>query len=165
MRVKPIPPPPDDLDAVRNAQRSVPLVPGSEVDCCTRLMAALDLPSRDLARTWLTFLRGIGLVFEGERGFVRTDLEPDRETLARELIAGVFGARELRSALGGDPRSAEAAIDALLEAVPRWERDRNPTWQETWRTRGEHLLGWLVLVGLVERRTAGYVRMDDGAEP
>lgn len=160
MRVKPVPPPPDDLDAVRAAQRSIPLVPGSEVDCCTRLMDTLDLPSRDLARTWLTFLRGLGLVFEGERGFVRTDLEPDGETLARELTTGVFGARELCSALGDYPRSAEAAIDVLLEAVPRWERDRDPTWRETWRTRGQHLLGWLVLVGRVDWVAGGYIQTD-----
>jgi len=160
MRVKPVPPPPEDLEAVRAAQRSVPLVPGSEADCCSRIMDALDLPSRDVARTWLTFLRGLGLVFEGERGFVRTDREPDRATLARELATGVFGARELRAALGDEPRTAEAAIDAMLVAVPRWERDRDPTWRETWRKRGEHLLEWLVLAGLVDAVEGGYVRTD-----
>lgn len=161
MRVKPVPPPPADLDDVETAQRAVPLVPGSEADCCGRLMDALDLRSRDVARTWLTFLRGLGLVREGELGFVRTDIDPERATIADGLSAGVFGARELVENLGEDPRQTDEAVDAVLDAVPRWERDRDPGWRETWRTRAGHLLGWLVLAGLVDRVDGGYVRAAD----
>lgn len=158
MRVKPIPEPPDDLDAVRRAQRAVPLVPGSEADCCTRLMDELDLPSRDVARTWLTFLRGLGLVREGERGFVRTRVDVDRETVAAGLREGVFGARELLDAMGDEPLDVGEAFDAVEDDVPRWERAKDWNWRATWRTRVEHLLGWLVLAGLVRRVEAGYVR-------
>lgn len=158
MRVKPVPPPPEDLETVRAAQRSVPLVPSSEADCCARLLDALDLESRDVARTWLTFLRGLGLVREGELGFVRVGVEPDRETVAERLPTGVFGARELLSVLGDDPLLPEAAVETVLDHVPRWERDRDPTWRETWRTRASHLLDWLVLAGLARRVDGGFVR-------
>lgn len=162
MRVKPVPPPPAELESIRTAQHAVPLVPGSEADCCSRLMVALDLRSRDVARTWLTFLRGLGLVREGELGFVRQDVYPDRAAVANGLLSGVFGARELLAAVGEDPRPEEAITEALLDAVPRWERDRGPTWRETWRTRAKHLLGWLVLVGLVESVDGDYAVTNDG---
>lgn len=154
MRVKPIPEPPTDLDAVRRAQRAVPLVPGSEADCCGRLLSALDLQSRDVARTWLTFLRGLGLVREGPGGFVRTGVDVDRETLARGLREGVFPARELLDALdaaGSEPTTVDDAFAAVEDAVPRWERAKSHDWRGTWRTRVGHLLEWLVLAGLAER--------------
>ena len=162
MRVKPIPPPPAELDGLARAQRAVPLVPGSEADCCGRLIERLDLPSRDVARTWLTFLRGLGLVRAGDRGFVRTRAEVDRETLAAGLREGVFGAREVLAALGPEPTTPEAAFEAVEPAIPRWERAKEPNWRETWRDRVEHLLGWLALAGLVVRADDGYVRSGYG---
>ena len=158
MRVKPIPPPPGDLEAVRAAQRAVPLVPGSEADCCTLIADQLDLQGRDDARTWLTFLRGLGLVAEGQRGFVRTRVEVDRERLAEGLLAGVFPARELLHALDSEPLTADEAFDAVEAEIPRWERTKDHDWRGTWRTRVGYLLDWLVLAGLAERREDGYVR-------
>lgn len=162
MRVKSVPPPPAELEAVRTAQHAVPLVPGSETDCCSRLMDALDLRSRDVARTWLTFLRGLGLVRESELGFVRRDVDPDQAAVADGLVSGVIGAQELLAAVGDDPRPEEAITEAVLDAVPRWERDRDPAWRETWQTRARYLLGWLVLVGLVESVDSGYAITNDG---
>ena len=158
MRVKPIPPPPADLDALARAQRAVPLVPGSEADCCGRLVERLDLPSRDIARTWLTFLRGLGLVREGEGGFVRTKVPVDRETLADGLRDGVLGASELLDALGSEPTTPAAAFEAVEPSIPRWERAKEPNWRDTWRDRVEYLLGWLALADLAERVDGGYVR-------
>ena len=158
MRVKPIPEPPGDLETVRRAQEAVPLVPGSEADCCGRLVDALDLPSRDVARTWLTFLRGLGFVREGAGGFVRTGVDVDREALARGLREGVFPARELLDVLGSEPTSTEAAFDALEGSVPRWERAKDPSWRETWRDRVGYLLEWFVLAGLARHEDGGFVR-------
>jgi len=64
MKFKFVPEAPADLGFVADAQRAVPLVPGREDDCCARLTRRLDLPSRDVARTWLTFLRALRLVEE-----------------------------------------------------------------------------------------------------
>jgi len=158
VRVKPIPPPPDDLDAVRAAQRAVPLVPGSEADCCALLVERLDLRSRDVARTWLTFLRGLGLVAEGDRGFVRTRVEVDRERLAGGLLDGVFPARELLDALDAGPVTGDAAFEAVEDAIPPWERAKDHDWRGTWRTRVSYLLDWLVMAGLAERVEGEYVR-------
>lgn len=158
MRVKPIPEPPADLDAVREAQRAVPLVPGSEADCCSLLLDQLDLQSRDVARTWLTFLRGLGLVREGEHGFVRTRDEVDLERLAEGLVEGIFGAREVVEALESEPMSAGVAFSAVEDAIPRWERAKDHGWRANWRTRVGYLLDWLVLAGLADRVEGGYVR-------
>lgn len=158
MRVKPVPEPPADLDEVERAHRAVPLVPGSEADCCGRLLDVLDLPSRDVARTWLTFLRGLGLVREGERGFVRTRVDVDRETVATGLRDGVFLAEELLDGLGAEPVTAEEAFEAVEGAIPRWERAKDRGWRGTWRTRVGYLLDWLVLAGLAHSVEGRYVR-------
>lgn len=158
MRFKPVPPAPSSIEVVAEAQRAVPLVPGSESDCCALIGDRLDLPSRDEARTWLTFLRALGLVTEGERGFVRRRVEVDREVLAEGLREGVYGAREVLAILGDEPLTPAEAFEAVEEVVPRWERDREPNWRETWCERVGRLLAWLALAGLAERRDGGYVR-------
>lgn len=158
MRIKLVPPPPDDIGALETAQRAVPLVPSAEADCCARLQEGLDLPSRDVARTWLTFLRGLGLVREGQRGFVRTRWRPTRGALANGLVEGVLGARELLGALGADPLTAEEAFAAVEARVPGWERAKGRDWRSTWQARVGYLLDWLVLAGVAEREGDGYVR-------
>lgn len=158
MRVKLVPPPPDDVEALARAQRAVPLVPGTEADCCARIQERLGLESRDVARTWLTFLRGLGLVREGQRGFVRTRWKPTRGALANGLEDGILGVRELLGALGTEPMTADEAFEAVEARVPRWERERDHDWRSTWRTRVGYLLEWLVLAGLAERVGDGYVR-------
>lgn len=157
MRVKLVPPPPDDLDTVAEAQRAVPLVPSPEDDCCAFLIDRVGVESRDVASTWLAFLRGLGLVRETDRGFVRTREDPTRATIAVGLETGVFGARELLEALSTEPLSADEAFEVVRERVPRWERAKDHAWESTWRTRTERLLDWLVLGGRAERVDDGYV--------
>ncbi|PSP80140.1 hypothetical protein BRC81_02825 [Halobacteriales archaeon QS_1_68_20] len=157
MRLKPVPEPPGDLETVERAQRAVPLVPGTEDDCCARLEQRLDLDSRDTARTWLTFLRALGLVEEGTSGFTRTRAEIDRETLAESFRGGVFGAREVLDALAAEGRlSPEEAFDRFEQHVPEWERHKGAGWQRTWRERVRRLLEWAVLLGLAERADGSY---------
>jgi hypothetical protein len=154
VRFKLVPAPPEAFDAVERAQRAVPLVPDSEADCCARLMDRLDLPSRDVARTWLTFLRALGLVEETPSGFRRTDREPTVEGCREALIERVFAAEALREAVraADEPLTAEAAFEAVRDLVPVWERRKNPSrWEAVWRERVGHLLGWLSLVGAVDR--------------
>jgi hypothetical protein len=160
-RFKLVPPPPDSLDGVAAAQRAVPLVPGTEDDCCARLSRRLSLPSRDVARVWLTFLRAVDLAAERDAGFVRLSREPTAAHLRRALLDGVYGAREIHEALGPEPLDADAAFERVADAVPHWERQKDPRgWRETWRERVDRLLGWFVLVGLAERRDGGYVAGD-----
>lgn len=163
MKFKLVPPAPESLDTVADAQRGVPLVPGSEDDCCARLLDRLDLPSRDVARTWLTFLRALELVVETESGFKRLRTDPDREHVRRAILTRVYGAETLLSALreADEPLDAEAAFERFRAEVPTWEAYKAPaTWEETWRERVGHLLDWLALVGLAERRDGGYVAAD-----
>jgi len=160
VRVKAVPTP-AGLDPLAEAHRAVPLVPAPEDDCCIGIQRRLDLSDRDAALTWLTFLRGLGLVRAGQRGFVRVRRDPDRDVVAEGLLAGVFLAREVHDALGthdaSDPLTVDAAFAAVEDRVPRWERARDPGWRETWRARVEHLLGWLVVVGRARRAESGFV--------
>lgn len=159
MRLKPVPEPPDELDGVEEARRAVPLVPGSEDDCCARLMQRYGLDSRDEARTWLTFLRALGLVARGPSGFTRTREEMGREALAERFEEGVFGAREVLDALAeaGEPLDEEAVFERVEPAIPEWERHKN-AWREAWRERVRRLLDWAVLLRLVERVDGEYFR-------
>lgn len=170
MRVKHVPDPPDApadgrervvVERVRETQAAVPLVPGTEDDCCARLVRRTNLTARDDARTWLTFLRGLGFAKETERGFRRTRTEPTVERVRRGLLSGIVGTREIADVLraGGDtddtlcadPVDTDEAFGAVRETVPRWERTRTDDWENVWRDRTERLLGWFVAVGLAER--------------
>ncbi|WP_336364506.1 hypothetical protein [Halalkalicoccus salilacus] len=77
--------------------------------------------------------------------------------LDRALIEGVYGAREVYAILEGaeDPLTADEVFERF-EAVPRWERRRNPDWEGVWRERVGRLLGWLTLIGRAERVEGGY---------
>lgn len=176
-RFKPVPPAPDDLAAVAAAREAVPLVPGTEADCCGRIQSALDLSARDDARTWLTFLRALGLVRETDAGFVRVregdagdgDAGPasdgdvgaasDGDALAAAFRERVFGAREVLAALddADGPLSADEAFEHVRGMVPEWERRRDPAgWEDRWRERVRRLLAWAALLGLAERADGGY---------
>lgn len=154
MQFKLVPEPPETLDVVADAQRAVPLVPGSENDCCARLLDRTDLTSRDEARTWLTFLRALGLAEEHASGFARTRRDPDREFLRERFREHVFGVDRLLEVLADAERpiSADEAFEEFRGKVPTWEHHKNPnSWEEIWRERVEHLLEWAALLGLVER--------------
>ncbi|WP_049981451.1 hypothetical protein [Halolamina rubra] len=169
MRLKPLPEPPGDLgdgrtvfDAVADAQSAVPLVPGSENDCCARLMRREGYESRDVARSWLTFLRALELAEETDDGFKRTDREPTPENVRASFRERVFGARETLDVLeaADEPLGAEAAFERLRETVPGWERHRRRSWVDHWQDRTERLLDWLVLLDLADRVDGGYVASD-----
>lgn len=159
MRLKPLPEPPETLDAVRKAQRALPLVPGSENDCCARLMRRRGFPSRDVARTWLTFLRALELAAETESGFKRTGRDPTTEHLRESFVRRVFGAEEALAALE-ERETALPASEAFTELrgmVPGWERHKQRGWEDVWADRVGDLLEWLVLLDLAKRTDAGYV--------
>lgn len=174
-RFKPVPPPPEDLGTVAAARRAVPLVPGTEADCCARIQSRLELPARDDARAWLTFLRALGLVRETRAGFarVRDDGEPvagdgplEEDVLAAAFRERVFGAREVLAALDAadGPASSEAVFERVRGAVPEWERRRDPSgWEDRWRERVRRLLAWAALLGLAERVGSGYRVPEDDA--
>ncbi|MFB6129649.1 MAG: hypothetical protein ABEJ28_02385 [Salinigranum sp.] len=173
MRFKPVPDPPDApdpsaaLDTVAAAQRAVPLVPGTQADCCGRLLRRCDFESRDVARTWLTFLRALELVEETDRGFRRLRVDPTLDRLRAAFGDRVFGAREVLDALAaaGDPLTLDDAFARVAARVPAWERHRNPRrWEGLWRDRTEAILGWLVSLGLAEEVDGGYVAIDDPGE-
>ncbi|MFB6353186.1 MAG: hypothetical protein ABEJ92_03785 [Halobacteriales archaeon] len=159
MKRKPLPAPPDDLAALREAHAAVPLVPGSEADCCARLQRRLDLPSRDVAGTWLAFLEGLGLVEAGTAGYTRVRVRPDRAALAERFLAGVYGARAALDALAGadGPLDADGVAARTADRVTGWERRRHGReWRAVWRDRTVDLLGWLALLDLAERADGGY---------
>ena len=162
MRFKPVPAPPDSLDAVAAAQRAVPLVPDSEDDCCARLRRRRDLPDRETARTWLAFLRALELVEETESGYRRVRVDPTPERVRRAFRERVFGAREaldvLRSADG--PLSSDEVFDRLRDRVPTWERHRDPAWERRWRDRTGSILDWFVLLDLAARDDGEYVSVE-----
>jgi len=164
MRFKPVPEPPADLAFVAEAQRALPLVPGSEDDCCARLVSRTDLPARDEARRWLTFLRALGLAEETHSGgFVRVRRDPDPDALAAAFHERVFGAREVLSILDAAdrPLAPDAVFERFAAHVPKWERDRMPgEWRDLWGERVARLLGWAALFGLAEVVDGGYRRTD-----
>lgn len=170
MRVKPVPAPPSAVDRLLDIRDALPLVPEPEESCCERLVSRANVEDAETARDWLTFLRGLGLAAEGSSGYYRMREEPDDVTersstgrripsadLDRALIEGVYGAREVHAILEGaeDPLTADEVFERF-EAVPRWERRRNPDWEEVWRERVGRLLGWLTLIGRAERVEGGY---------
>jgi hypothetical protein len=163
MRRKPVPPAPDERDRLRVARKAVPLVPGSEDDCCARIQRRMDLPGRDEARTWLTFLRALGLAKETAEGFARTREDLDWEHLPGAFLDGVFAAREVLAELdeASEPLAPDEVFEAVEDLVPQWERHKDPTWRDTWRERVARILAWAVLLGLAERNDDGY-RVADG---
>ncbi|WP_227353710.1 hypothetical protein [Haladaptatus salinisoli] len=160
MKFKLVPEAPDDLALLADAQRAVPLVPGTEDDCCARLMERLDFPSRDVARTWLTFLRALGLAEETQSGFVRVRRDVDRDELADAFETRVYGVSAVLDRLDdSDPLSTEAAFEEFRGEIPTWERHKDPSRvEDVWRERVENLLDWAVLFGLAERTDEGYRR-------
>ncbi|MEZ3115862.1 hypothetical protein RYH80_08020 [Halobaculum sp. MBLA0147] len=140
-------------DYVADVQAAVPLVPGTEDDCCARLQRRLGYESRDVSRTWLTFLRGIDLAVETDEGFRRTRESADAAGLRERLFGGVLGATELGTALAAADESFGVAdgFAAVEPLVPRWERTRTDDWETVWRERVTRLFDWFVALELAER--------------
>lgn len=158
MQFKVVPAAPDSLEFVGRAQRAVPLVPGSEADCCARLLDRTGLDDRDAAREWLTFLRSLGLVEPGERGFGRTDRDPDRPAVADAFRERIFAAEDVLAALreADGPLDGPDTFERVRHCVPQWERNRYPDWEDVWTERVRRILEWAVLLDLVERTNGAY---------
>ncbi|QLH83154.1 hypothetical protein [Halosimplex pelagicum] len=151
MRYKIVPPVRDRAFLV-DAQRAVPLVPGTVEDCCLRIVDETAAPSRDAAREYLTFLQALELVAETPRGFRRRRVDAAEADLGDAFERRVFGASEVLDALrGAESLTTAEAFDELRDHVPRWERDRHTDWEAEWLERTERLLGWSVAFGLATR--------------
>ncbi len=155
MRLKPVPEPPAALADLEAFRRAVPLVPGREDDCCTRLRERLDLPDRRVANDWLAFLRALGLVEETSRGFRRTDADLTagrvREGLRERVLFAPEAATLLADASPSNPVTPADLFEATRGSVPRHDRARDPEWEATWLDRADRLLRWFVLVDLAAR--------------
>jgi hypothetical protein len=161
VRFKRVPDPPRDIGRLDRARRAVPLVPDPEADCCARLRERLDLPDRDAARAWLTFLRALELVERTDRGYRRVRPAPGDGAVREAFEERVYGAREALDAVAADgPLTASEAFDRLRDRVPAWERARSPDWAASWRERTRRLLDWAALLGLVERRDGTYAAVE-----
>ena len=171
MKFKLVPEPPDTVAFVADAQAAVPLVPGSEDDCCARLMQRLGFRSRDVARTWLTFLRALDLAEETDDGFKRLRADPTSAYLRERFLSGVYGAGDVADSLlaaeSGDGSDGDAggltadeAFAAFVDRVPNWERFRTTDWESVWRERVERHLWWFVLLGLAEERDGAFTATD-----
>lgn len=150
-------PDPRSIAFLHEASAALPLVPGSENDCCARMLAATDLDSRESAREWITFLRALGFAEETDSGYRRLPDEPSEGELPRAFRERVFAASEVLDALEADgPLGVEGVFERVREAVPRWERHRSPDWEGDWRERVQRLLDWAVTFDLAERVGESY---------
>lgn len=159
MRYKVAPDPEGGREALAEAHRAVPLVPGNTDDCCARLESRLGLANRETANEWLAFLDALGLATETDRGYERVRTDLDAEDLGTPFRESVFGAREVLEALAtaDESMTATEAFAAIRSIVPTWERNRHGNWEGEWQERVTRLLDWAVVFNLVERRSDGYV--------
>jgi len=156
MRYKVVPEP-RSIAFLREAAETLPLVPDSVEDCCSRIRDETDVLSRDRAREYLTLLEALGLAEETDRGYRRLRDQPGDGVLAERFRERVFGVRELLAALDSEGSlDVDGAFDALADEVPRWERDRREDWEAEWRERTRRLLEWSVAFGLAERESDEY---------
>lgn len=157
MRYK-VAPGPVDADLLVAVRDAVPLVPGSVDDCCARILDRTAVADRDAAADWLTFCDALGLAARTDRGYRRTDRDPDPEELGEAFRDHVFLAADLLDAVAAadDPLDADGTFERVRGSVPEWERNRHADWAAVWRGRAERLLDWAVLFGLVEHREGGY---------
>jgi|AntRauTorcE11897_2_1112592.scaffolds.fasta_scaffold03120_6 hypothetical protein len=162
MRFKHVPAAPESVDRVFEARRTVPLVPDTQEDCCTRLMERVGFPERDEAAKWLTFLRALDLVAKHERGYARTRPDVDAEDLAPAFLDGVYLAPAVHDVVANasEPLSAGEVFDAVADDVPEYERNKYPnSWREVWGETVARELDWLVLLGVLARTDDGRYRV------
>ncbi|WP_254768892.1 hypothetical protein [Salinilacihabitans rarus] len=162
MRFKLVPAAPPDLSVVETVREAVPLVPGSEDDCCARIVRRTPVDARDEAATWLTFLRALDLAAEGPAGFRRRrDADPAPGDLRRAFRERVYGAEAVLEILdaAADPLPADDVYERFRGEIPAYEREKyGDRLDEVWRERVRRLLDWAVLLDLAERTDGGYRR-------
>jgi hypothetical protein len=156
MRYK-VAPPARSLDFLERARDAIPLIPGDEGDCCGAIRRATDVTDREQARAYLTFLQALGLVAESERGYYRTQEPLSPETVATAYREQVFLVAELLAAVDAGADDPEATFEAVREAIPRWERERDPEWECHWQSRVKHVLEWAVVFDLLAVENGRFV--------
>lgn len=150
-------PEPRAAEFIHEARHALPLVPGSENDCCARLLDRTELEERETARDWITFLRALGLAERTDESYRRVRGEFDRTDLARAFRERVFGADAVLDVLSRDePLDGETIFERVRETVPNWERHRRTDWKTDWRERTRRLLDWAVEFELAEHTSEGY---------
>jgi hypothetical protein len=156
MRYK-IVPPARDRAFLLEVRDALPLVPGSENDCCARVRDRTAVGSRADARKWLTFCVALGLAAETDRGYHRLRDDPDVDALGERLLADVYPAREALDVLRDrGPSTADETFEALRDRIPRWERSRHADWAAEWRERVGNLLDWCVALNLAHQEGDAY---------
>lgn len=159
MRFKVAPPVPESLETLREACAAVPRVPKHEDDCCARVVSAGVTGARDEAKEWLTFCRALDLVAESDRGYHATE-SIDSVHLAERFLDGVYGAEEVIDTVrAAEERGARPAdvYDTVRGRVPAWEAQRHEDVDTVWREQVDRLLGWGVLIDLLEVEGDRYV--------
>jgi hypothetical protein len=144
-------PPPRPLAELREMAAALPAVPRAETDCCGAIVAAMDLSARDDARTYLTFLRALGLAATDGGRYYRVRPAPDDDALARTFRERVFLCERVLGTLADDALTPAEAFEHVREHVPEWERHRHEDWEAEWRERVARLLAWAHELGLAER--------------
>lgn len=149
-------PAPRSRSFIEHAQKTLPLVPSTEADCCGLLLADTDLTSRDVAREWITFLQALGRLAESDGKYYQRKNSP--EDLATAFCENVYAAETVVAVVeqGEQPLTATEVFDRVREAVPQWERNRRQNWQAVWHERVERLLEWAVVFELIERTDGKY---------
>lgn len=158
MKRKPVPEPPAALADVEDYRRALPLVPGTEDDCCRRLMERAGVPDRSTSGEWLEFLCALGLARETGGGFVRTRDDLDHDALAENFRSGVVLADDVVEAVSAadEPLPPELVFDRVKGGVPQWEQQKRDDWQDFWLEQVARRLEWAALFGLVEEHDGGY---------
>ncbi|WP_323173780.1 hypothetical protein [Natrialba sp. PRR66] len=166
---KPVPEPPADCDtlaAVRNAVPATKAAAAETADCCVRVLERTGrdadgtelIRDRDDAATWLTFLRALELVTDGEDGYRRTDRELELEAVRAAFRKRVYGVGSILEALdaAAEPLSATAVADRVQsqsQSQPQPQsRSQSSSRRRVQPDRVERVLEWAVLLGLAERR-------------
>ncbi|MFB6253504.1 MAG: hypothetical protein ABEI06_02725 [Halobacteriaceae archaeon] len=152
MKFKPIPQPPDQISTLKEAQQSIPMVPSTETNCCSRLVSVLNLSEKDVARTWLTFLRALKLVQKSNTGYTRTTHSPLSDSTRWAFITRVIGVQKMLAILWRvqDPVREEQLFSEWVDIVPEWERQKSAHWQQTWRQRLRRIVRWATLFDLID---------------
>ena len=169
MQFKPVPEPPNSLDALAAVSEALPPEADPDVDCCARVIERTGVETRDDAAEWITFCRALGLVVAEPDGYRR---EPpvrttsDRESLDRAQLANTFrervvGADEVLRTLEDvdDPVSPAELVERLeaRDGIPASEQRRHGERVSTvWTDRVGRILEWATLFGAAERVEGGY---------
>ncbi|MWV38248.1 hypothetical protein [Natrialba sp. INN-245] len=163
MRFKPVPEPPEGLEAVAGVAAAVPAesdATASDADCCSRLVERADVEGREAAATWLTFLRALELVETERDTYRRTANDVDPESLRTTFRSRVRDVPTVLEVLEDSSTGLEVATVTRRVRDRSTERTvgrshREPDDCARWAERVERLLEWATLFGLVDRTADG----------